>query len=90
MKKSAKQNMPQQEISLFDLLLKQRGIYVFTALFLCFAFRYFSRDLWFDECLTLDLLYYCQDSLTVYRSYDIPNNHIVFSIVYRYWLLLIN
>ncbi len=90
MKKSEKQNMPQQEISLFDLLLKQRGIYVFTALFLCFAFRYFSRDLWFDECLTLDLLYYCQDSLTVYRSYDIPNNHIVFSIVYRYWLLLID
>ena len=90
MKKSEKQDMPPQDVSLFELLLKQRGIYVFTALFLCFAFRYFSRDLWFDECLTLDLLYYCQDSLTVYRSYDIPNNHIVFSIFYRYWLLLVD
>lgn len=90
MMKKAEEHKPQEEVSLFDLLLRQRGIYVFAALFFCFAFRYFSRDLWFDECLTLDLLYYCQDTLTVYRSYDIPNNHIVFSIIYRYWLLFID
>lgn len=88
--KKTEEHKTQEDVSSFDLLLRQRGVYVFAALFLCFAFRYFSRDLWFDECLTLDLLYYCQDSLTVYRSYDIPNNHIVFSVFYRYWLLFID
>lgn len=77
------------EQSLFDFLLKQRGIYVFAALFLCFAFRYYSRDFWFDECLTLDLLFYCPDTLTVYQSYDIPNNHIFFTILLRYWVLFL-
>ena len=77
------------EQSLFELLLKQRGIYVFCALFLCFAFRYYSRDFWFDECLTLDLIFYCPDTLTVYQTYDIPNNHIVFSILLRFWILFL-
>lgn len=48
-------------------------------------FRYLFRDLWFDECLTFELVQFCQSPGEVYRSYYIPNNHIIFSILFQTW-----
>ena len=47
---------------------------------------YLSRQLWFDEALTV-LNFACLDSPErIYRAYVIPNNHILFSLVLHYWL----
>ena len=49
---------------------------------------YLSRQLWFDEALTV-LNFACLDSpADIYRAYVIPNNHILFSIILHYWLRL--
>ena len=49
---------------------------------------YLSRQLWFDEALTV-LNFACLDSpWRICRAYVIPNNHILFSIVLHCWLRL--
>ncbi len=53
---------------------------LFTSLF---------RPFWFDEVLTVSLVKYFSPSggpVAIYQAYDIPNNHIVFSLILSFWL----
>lgn len=50
---------------------------------------YLSRQLWFDEALTV-LNFACLDSpVDIYRNYVIPNNHILYTVVLHYFLKLL-
>ena len=50
---------------------------------------YLSRQLWFDEALTL-LNFACLDSpVDIYLAYVIPNNHILYTVVLHYFLKLL-
>ena len=50
---------------------------------------YLSRQLWFDEALTV-LNFACLDSpVDIYRAYVIPNNHILYTVVLHYFLKLL-
>ncbi len=59
------------------------GFTLFTSLF---------RPFWFDEVLTVSLVKYFSPSGgpgAIYRAYDIPNNHIVFSWILFFWIRLL-
>jgi uncharacterized membrane protein len=45
------------------------------------------RDLWFDEALTFLNFVMLPSAGDIYRSYVIPNNQILFSILLKYWLV---
>ena len=50
---------------------------------------YLMRQLWFDEALTV-LNFGCMESpAAIYRSYVIPNNQLLFTMVIHYWLKLL-
>ena len=63
-------------------------VLILGALFL-FAPAYLSRDLWFDEALTFLDFAQRGSALTIYRSYVIPNNQILYTIALRYWFQLL-
>ena len=50
---------------------------------------YLTRQLWFDEALTV-LNFACLGGPgEIYRAYVIPNNHILYTVVLYYWLKLL-
>ncbi len=46
------------------------------------------RDVWFDESLTILDFMLRPGPLAIYKSYVIPNNHIFYTIVLKYWIEL--
>ncbi|MBQ9501346.1 MAG: glycosyltransferase family 39 protein [Lentisphaeria bacterium] len=61
---------------------------VLTALLLFSVRPYLAREFWFDEALTLMNFAWLPDPLAVYRSYVIPNNHILYTIFLHLWTRL--
>ena len=53
------------------------GLLIFTQLF---------RSIWFDEALTISLISRKTSITDLYFAYDIPNNHIVYSILLAKWM----
>lgn len=56
--------------------------------FLAFLSSYLWRDLWFDEALTIQNFALLDSAARIYRSYVIPNNHIVYTVFLNFWLKL--
>ncbi|MFZ2656186.1 MAG: hypothetical protein WAX69_14740 [Victivallales bacterium] len=48
--------------------------------------KVFFRPLWFDEALTVMNFVLLPDPMDIYRYYNIPNNHIVYNILLRFWI----
>lgn len=55
----------------------------------CSAAELMFRMLWFDEVLTVNLLVRLPLS-RIYFAYEIPNNHIVFTLLEKIWYELVN
>jgi len=55
---------------------------------LIFVRPYLLRELWFDEALTLMNFALLPSPLAIYRSYVIPNNHILYTILLHGWVRL--
>lgn len=60
----------------------------YFALLLCLisAFAHLFRAFWFDEVLTLDNFVLYPKLSRIYFLYEIPNNHIVFSMLEKIWI----
>ncbi len=56
--------------------------------FIYFAGKFLYRDLWFDEAVTLLNFALLPDAAAIYRNYAIPNNHILYTILLHYWLII--
>ncbi len=59
-------------------------------LFLLFACRYIIREVWFDEFLTIQIAESRRTLFRIYQAYQIPNNHIVFTVLLSLWSSLWN
>lgn len=57
-----------------------------TLLLLLSSFTYLFRPFWFDEVLTLDNFVMRPPLSRIYFLYEIPNNHIVFSMLEKVWI----
>ena len=74
-----------------ESFLKNRNFaYVLACSFLAAVALYivsglFSRSLWFDEALTVIDFLTLPNAADIYRHYTIPNNHIVYNILLRFW-----
>ena len=55
----------------------------------CAAVPYIFRSLWFDEVLTMEVFVRPQRFWNIYWAYNIPNNHIIFSLCEKLWTLFI-
>lgn len=55
----------------------------------CAALPYLFRSLWFDEVLTMEVFVRPHRFWQIYWAYNIPNNHIVFSLCEKLWTLFI-
>ncbi|MDR0932123.1 MAG: hypothetical protein LBM70_03780 [Victivallales bacterium] len=62
--------------------------FILCAFFL-FAPTYLNRDLWFDEALTLLNFAQLDSPWEIYRSYVIPNNQILYTIILHYATFLL-
>lgn len=56
------------------------------AIFSLCVFSYIFRPIWFDESLTLSILTANDGIPELYQAYEVPNNHIVYSIVLSLWI----
>ena len=67
--------------------LRRKRIAYFTLL-LCLlsAFAHLFRAFWFDEVITLDNFVFHPPLSRIYFLYEIPNNHIVFSMLEKIWI----
>ena len=59
-----------------------------VAALLFFVRPYLAREFWFDEALTLMNFAWLPSPLAIYRSYVIPNNHILYTIFLHLWTRL--
>lgn len=67
------------------ILIILAGLLSASAIFA--ARNYLNRGVWFDEALTImEFSVYPNSVFGVYKNYEIPNNHIVYSIILRFWL----
>lgn len=58
---------------------------------LCIVVLYFTRDgifrqLWFDEALTVMNFMALPGPVEIYHNYVIPNNHIVYTVLLKFWV----
>ena len=53
------------------------------------ALSYLFRALWFDEVLTMEVFVHPLPLSRIYFSYNIPNNHIIYSLAQKLWILFI-
>ena len=53
------------------------------------ASAYLFRALWFDEVLTMEVFVHPLPLSRIYFSYNIPNNHIIYSLAQKLWILFI-
>lgn len=58
------------------------------AVLLCFVQGYLFRDFWFDEALTVLNFALSEPVSNIYFNYPIPNNHIVYTLLLRFWIEL--
>jgi len=58
------------------------------AVFLALAWRYLAADLWFDELLTLLDYALPGHFWAIFQSYEVANNHVLFSALLWCWLRL--
>ncbi len=64
----------------FPAVLILTGLFVFLQLF---------REIWFDEALTISLIARNTGITDLYFAYEIPNNHIVYSMLLAKWVQLL-
>ncbi len=60
-----------------------------TATFVVSALCLF-KPLWYDEALTVLEFLLLNSTTEIYHHYAIPNNHIFYSIILKYWLTMIS
>ena len=53
------------------------------------ALSYLFRPLWFDEVLTMEVFVHPLPLSRIYYAYNIPNNHIIYTLVQKLWVLLV-
>ena len=53
------------------------------------ALPYLFRALWFDEVLTMEVFVHPLPLSRIYWSYNIPNNHIIYTLAQKLWVLFI-
>ncbi|MHC4871144.1 MAG: hypothetical protein ACYTFY_04810 [Planctomycetota bacterium] len=44
------------------------------------------RNLWYDEALTVLEFALLEDCLAIYKKYTIPNNHILYTMIFKQWI----
>ena len=71
---------------LMKKILFRYGPAVLLGLFAVFLAGYLMREVWFDEFLTLQTAQTQKSPGAIYHAYQIPNNHIVFTILLSAWL----
>lgn len=67
-------------------LRRKRIAYFALLLCLLSAFAHLFRAFWFDEVITLDNFVLYPPLSRIYFLYEIPNNHIVFSMLEKIWI----
>ncbi len=65
---------------------RRRLPFCVTLLLLLSSFTYLFRPFWFDEVLTLDNFVMRPPLSRIYFLYEIPNNHIIFSMLEKLWI----
>ncbi|MBR2364764.1 MAG: hypothetical protein IKA79_06145 [Lentisphaeria bacterium] len=53
------------------------------------ALPYLFRALWFDEVLTMEVFVHPIPLSRIYWAYNIPNNHIIYTLVQKLWIMLL-
>lgn len=53
------------------------------------ALPYIFRALWFDEVLTMEVFVHHLPLSKIYWTYTIPNNHILYTIAQKLWVMLV-
>lgn len=72
--------------------LYRKRFLIFPVLACAFLFSmlpYLFRALWFDEVLTMEVFVHPLPLSRIYWAYNIPNNHIIFSLAEKLWVMLI-
>jgi len=59
---------------------------ILAALTLNILLKVFFRPLWFDEAITVMDFVFLPNPMDIYRYYNIPNNHIVYNMLLRFWI----
>ncbi len=69
-----------------ERLLKLIGLILLVFAFLSTVQLYFFRPVWFDETITVLEFVRLGSAWKIYLTYNIPNNHILYTIVLKYFL----
>ena len=67
-------------------IIKKYAFFIIAAVFFICALGFILRPVWFDEALTFGLLMKRNTPSEIYFSYEIPNNHIVYSVILSLWI----